>query len=98
MTAATWNATGLFVVTASDSVICKVAPGAEEFAALLASAPDLLAERDRLKAANAELAAALEALDEAYCSDHSDRESRVAGRKALIATRAALAKHKGRTT
>ena len=88
MTAATWNATGLFVVTASDSVICKVAPGAEEFAALLASAPDLLAERDRLKAANAELA---EALDELVNDESPD----YIPHKKWVNARAALAKHKG---
>ena len=92
MTAATWNATGLFVVTASDSVICKVAPGAEEFAALLASAPDLLAERDRLKAANAELAAAIEAFL-AYDEETTDLGLMAAYDDALTKCRAALDSH-----
>ena len=61
---------------------------------LIASAPDLLAERDRLKALNAELAEALEfyANEEVYKPDSVGRRMDI-----TFVARAALAKHKGAT-
>ena len=57
-------------------------------AALIASAPDLLAERDRLLQVNAELVAALETIANSTC-DHGP------GFCARDSARAALAKAKG---
>ena len=65
-------------------------------AALIASAPDLLAERDRLKAANAELAAACEAFvdyDEGAGTDMDDMQAMFAYSDARTKCRAALTKH-----
>lgn len=54
------------------------------------------AERDALRAVNAELVEALEGLDEAYCRSGSplDRAARNEDRRRLIAARAALTKAK----
>ena len=69
-------------------------------AALIASAPDLLAERDRLKAANAELVKALERVTMQYEAYYQqDRERTGAGSlfhdRQIKSARAALASAKG---
>lgn len=54
---------------------------------------ELIAERDSLRAVNAELLEALIGLDEAYCRAGSPlkRDERTEDRKRLIAARAAIA-------
>ena len=67
----------------------------EANAALIASAPDLLAERDRLKAANAELAKALQDVIgwvPGRAAWHTNEPIKAAER-----ARAALTKHQGAT-
>ena len=61
----------------------------EANATLIASAPDLLAERDRLKAANAELAEALQKMLDAYDDGVTDWEKpyQQAARAALTKAR-----------
>ncbi|MDB5887049.1 MAG: hypothetical protein JWR74_3220 [Polaromonas sp.] len=88
-----WEVTGQFICTASDTVICKLTTAGEPYAALIASAPDLLAERDRLKALNAELAAAVKAFL-TYDSSSTDGVGFMfAYDEALKKCRAALEKH-----
>lgn len=62
-----------------------------------AKVPALCDEVERLQAARDELLAALVAMDEAMCNagnPHMSAEMRAQGRQAIIATRAAIAKHK----
>ena len=117
-TPGTWTVThtnGSCWVESRDAVICLV-PGANltpeqtsERAYLIASVPELLAERNRLKAANAELAAALEKvaaweLPGVTCEDGQTRSFTVEfgsnGAREFFRdiARAALAKHKKETT
>ena len=109
---ATWNATGMFVVTASDSIICKMTQEGMAYAPLIASAPELLAERNRLQATNAELAEALTRLlasDDGIASasdevlqgamaDTTQSTELIEQAGAILAARAAIASHKKETS
>lgn len=101
-TTGTWSTSKLSLtgaVWAGDEFIASVYPnapegwdGCSEFprvnemranCMLIAAAPDLLS--------------ALKAMDDALCAGFETRDARMAGRKALIAARAAIAKAEGRS-
>jgi hypothetical protein len=78
----------------ADVGFCETLERNDANAKFIAAAPATATERDKLKALNAELVAALQLMWDSSCTNAASRPSKAA----FLAARAALENHKGATT